>query len=43
MLEPKKCDGWFWVKWPDIPQPVFKPLQQMLGSYQPQFNARQVQ
>ena len=26
-LEPDKCDGWEWVEWPHIHQPIFEPLQ----------------
>ncbi len=37
MREPDKGEGWQWVRWPDIPQPVFKPLQQLMeGPYQPE-------
>jgi 8-oxo-dGTP diphosphatase len=36
VMEPDKCEEWQWVKWPTVPQPVFKPLQQLLeGPYQP--------
>eukprot|EP00249_Psilotum_nudum_P007860 c20871_g1_i1 orf=162-584(+) len=31
-LEPDKCDGWDWVEWPHIPQPVFMPLQSLIDS-----------
>lgn len=30
--EPDKCDGWFWVKWPEVPEPAFMPLQQLKHS-----------
>ena len=32
LLEPDKCIGWQWVQWPDVPEPVFAPLQQLLQS-----------
>jgi hypothetical protein len=36
LLEPKKCYEWFWVAWDAIPQPIFKPLQQLLDhGYKP--------
>ena len=31
-LEPEKCDGWEWVEWPNVPQPVFRPLQSLIES-----------
>jgi 8-oxo-dGTP diphosphatase len=31
-LEPEKCDGWEWVQWPNVPQPVFRPLQSLIES-----------
>ncbi|KAI5080971.1 hypothetical protein GOP47_0004154 [Adiantum capillus-veneris] len=30
--EPDKCDGWQWVEWPVIPQPVFEPLQNFINT-----------
>eukprot|EP00250_Pteridium_aquilinum_P001295 c11505_g1_i1 orf=465-926(-) len=30
--EPEKCDGWEWVEWPSVPQPVFEPLQDFIDS-----------
>ncbi|CAM6088375.1 unnamed protein product [Calypogeia fissa] len=31
-LEPDKCEGWAWVEWPNVPQPVFRPLQSLIDS-----------
>lgn len=31
-LEPDKCDGWEWVEWPNVPQPVFRPLESLIES-----------
>lgn len=31
-LEPEKCDGWEWVEWPNVPLPVFRPLQSLVES-----------
>lgn len=31
-MEPEKCDGWEWVEWPNMPQPVFRPLQSLIDS-----------
>lgn len=31
-LEPDKCDGWEWVDWPNIPRPIFQPLQSLIES-----------
>ncbi|KAH7352366.1 hypothetical protein KP509_19G041600 [Ceratopteris richardii] len=31
-LEPDKCYGWEWVKWPLVPKPVFEPLQTLIES-----------
>ena len=31
-LEPDKCSGWYWYKWNELPQPLFKPLQDLVES-----------
>jgi 8-oxo-dGTP diphosphatase len=31
-LEPLKCEGWMWVKYDDIPRPLFQPLARLLTS-----------
>ena len=42
VLEPDKCEGWVWVPWPSIPQPVFLPLQLLqLSGYDPFAHASQ--
>eukprot|EP00775_Hariotina_reticulata_P013099 gene13100-13227_t len=30
VLEPHKCRGWSWVRWEQLPSPLFKPLQQLV-------------
>lgn len=30
LKEPEKCEGWWWMKWPDIPLPRFMPLSQVI-------------
>ena len=30
-LEPEKCEGWAWFAWSDLPNPLFKPLQNLLA------------
>ncbi len=30
-LEPHKCEGWAWFGWDQLPAPLFKPLQSLLG------------
>lgn len=31
-LEPDKCDGWEWVEWPNVPEPIFRPLKSLIES-----------
>ncbi|GLT91737.1 hypothetical protein SLE2022_096100 [Rubroshorea leprosula] len=31
-LEPEKCDGWDWYEWDKLPQPLFRPLEEMVRS-----------
>ncbi|KAL3691125.1 hypothetical protein R1sor_004776 [Riccia sorocarpa] len=28
--EPDQTDGWGWMDWPNIPEPIFKPLEELL-------------
>ena len=36
LREPAKCEGWQWCSWPDVPRPVFGPLELLLRSnYEP--------
>ena len=28
--EPDKCDEWGWFEWPDLPQPLFLPIRNLL-------------
>lgn len=30
VLEPQKCEIWDWFSWQDLPQPLFKPLANLL-------------
>ncbi|KAL2622910.1 hypothetical protein R1flu_003115 [Riccia fluitans] len=32
VLEPNACDGWNWMDWPNIPEPIFKPLEDLINS-----------
>ena len=32
VLEPEKCEAWIWAHYTQVPQPVFLPLKQLLGS-----------
>lgn len=32
LLEPDRCEGWQWVRWSEIPEPRFVPLQNILAS-----------
>ncbi|KAJ7543616.1 hypothetical protein O6H91_09G045100 [Diphasiastrum complanatum] len=31
-LEPEKCDGWEWIEWPHVPEPIFEPLETLIVS-----------
>ena len=31
-MEPEKSSDWFWVKWPEVPEPAFMPLEQLKQS-----------
>lgn len=31
-LEPHKCEGWMWVRYDDMPKPLFLPLETLLMS-----------
>jgi 8-oxo-dGTP diphosphatase len=31
-LEPHKCEGWMWVKYDNMPRPLFQPLARLLMS-----------
>ena len=31
-LEPEKCAEWRWVRWSDLPGPLFAPLQTLVGT-----------
>ena len=36
LREPEKCEGWQWCTWPDVPRPVFSPLELLLQTdYKP--------
>jgi len=30
LKEPKKCAGWFWFDWDDLPEPLFDPILSLL-------------
>ncbi|BBN14551.1 8-oxo-dGTP diphosphatase [Marchantia polymorpha subsp. ruderalis] len=30
-LEPDRCDGWHWIEWPNVPDPIFKPLEELIA------------
>eukprot|EP00878_Enallax_costatus_P025799 GHUV01027629.1.p1 GENE.GHUV01027629.1~~GHUV01027629.1.p1 ORF type:complete len:144 (+),score=22.66 GHUV01027629.1:458-889(+) len=32
VMEPNKCKGWRWVSWREMPQPIFRPLQQLVDN-----------
>lgn len=31
-VEPDKCQGWAWYKWDRLPDPLFRPLEVLVGS-----------
>ncbi|KXZ56738.1 hypothetical protein GPECTOR_1g665 [Gonium pectorale] len=36
LMEPDKCEGWQWVEWDALPEPLFLPLQALKDSpYRP--------
>lgn len=37
--EPAKCLEWRWVRWPDVPEPIFLPLKNFLESGQSPYHA----
>ena len=30
LREPEKCEAWQWCNWPEVPRPVFSPLELLL-------------
>lgn len=32
-MEPHKCEGWEWVKWHDLPTPLFLPIRNLLKQH----------
>jgi 8-oxo-dGTP diphosphatase len=31
LLEPEKCEGWQWFSWDALPEPLFAPLDSLVG------------
>ncbi|XP_059644858.1 nudix hydrolase 1-like [Cornus florida] len=34
-IEPDKCDSWDWYDWNNLPQPLFGPLEKLVGAFDP--------
>ncbi|MEI8125612.1 MAG: NUDIX domain-containing protein, partial [Parachlamydiaceae bacterium] len=32
VLEPNKCERWEWFEWDNLPQPLFRPVQNLIDS-----------
>jgi len=30
-MEPEKCEGWKWIKWENLPRPLFLPIENLLA------------